>query len=474
MRISKIYISAFGGLKDYTLELSDEFNCILGENENGKSTVGAFIKMMFYGSGRANRQLIKSPRQKYAPWSGEAMGGRIYFEHSGQNYCLEREFKKSDNTDKITLRNLDIGTSELGPADIGKRFFGLSAEAFERSVFIGQSGILENSEEASGELNSRLSNLASTGDEDTSYQLVIKRITDSALALRTPRKVGIADKTEAKISELNLRLQAAEISFSKQEQIASRIKQLKTELTETKNSCDETKKLIDRENDQRSAEKLKEYLDTKAALDELLKSAALSDGSAPDELFISKIRFCLSKLSNENTRADEKLSELEALEKSIEIAEQNSEDTSPEHIESLKSKLSKLEQKRDALSERLSNADNTLISAEQNKERAMHSKKAVNPLFLGLGIAAIAIGIAVLITVSIIPALFCIAAGLFLETLAFTLKPQDTAALMKAELELSDARSKKASLEAEHARLSSELNSELSHPTFIFSAVYTD
>ena len=36
-----------------------------GENENGKSTILAFIKMMFYGSERANPQISKNIRKKY-------------------------------------------------------------------------------------------------------------------------------------------------------------------------------------------------------------------------------------------------------------------------------------------------------------------------------------------------------------------------------------------------------------------------
>ena len=55
MKINKIYISAFGGLKDFTLELNDGLNVIYGDNEDGKSTVAAFIKAMFFGTGRNSK-----------------------------------------------------------------------------------------------------------------------------------------------------------------------------------------------------------------------------------------------------------------------------------------------------------------------------------------------------------------------------------------------------------------------------------
>ncbi|MCQ2449036.1 MAG: AAA family ATPase [Clostridia bacterium] len=168
MTISKIEIAAFAGLKNYTLDFENGFNVIHGENEQGKTTVMAFIKMMFYGSGRSGKTLAKNMRQKYLPWSGEPAGGRIYFEQNGHRYCLERLFKKSDSTDRVTLRDLDLGKEETVGPDIGKSIFGLSEAAFERSVFIGQTGILENDETAKSELNARLSNLTTTGDESMS------------------------------------------------------------------------------------------------------------------------------------------------------------------------------------------------------------------------------------------------------------------------------------------------------------------
>ena len=79
MKINKIYISAFGGLKDFTLELNDGFNVIHGQNEDGKTTVMAFIKAMFYGTGGKVKSLENSIRARYTPWDNSAMGGRIYF-----------------------------------------------------------------------------------------------------------------------------------------------------------------------------------------------------------------------------------------------------------------------------------------------------------------------------------------------------------------------------------------------------------
>ena len=176
MKINSIYISAFGGIKNLKLDFNNGFNVILGDNENGKSTVMAFIKMMFYGSDRGSSQIAKNIRKKSAPWDGSAMAGSIDFEHSGKLYRIEREFKTSNSTDKVTLIDLDLGTRQTVTADIGTKFFGLSSGAFERSVFIGQFGFPESDNDAEGELNSRLSNIALTGQESVSFETVYKRV----------------------------------------------------------------------------------------------------------------------------------------------------------------------------------------------------------------------------------------------------------------------------------------------------------
>ena len=49
MRIDSIYIESFGKFKNYSLDFHDGMNIIYGDNESGKSTIMAFIEMMFYG-----------------------------------------------------------------------------------------------------------------------------------------------------------------------------------------------------------------------------------------------------------------------------------------------------------------------------------------------------------------------------------------------------------------------------------------
>jgi len=49
MIIQSLHIASFGGLEDFTLDLADGANILIGPNESGKSSVAAFVKFIFYG-----------------------------------------------------------------------------------------------------------------------------------------------------------------------------------------------------------------------------------------------------------------------------------------------------------------------------------------------------------------------------------------------------------------------------------------
>ena len=95
MKIKEIYIASFGGVKNLRIQTQNGLNVIYGENEKGKTTLMSFIKMMFYGSERANAQISKNIRKKYTPWDGSPMAGSITFQINGRNFRLDREFKNS-------------------------------------------------------------------------------------------------------------------------------------------------------------------------------------------------------------------------------------------------------------------------------------------------------------------------------------------------------------------------------------------
>ncbi len=209
MRIKRLEIGAFGKFRNYTLELEDGFSLFYGENEEGKSTVMEFVRMMFYGSSVRGGDAATNPRKKYLPWDGAKMEGAIVLEWKGRQLRLQRSFGASNAGDRVSL--VDAVTGETIPCgnEPGEMFFGMGASAFERSLFIGQLGSFSSSGDKEGEMNRLLTNLVSSGDETASYTLVEKRLQEASNALFSKRGVGSGDKLQAAVEALEKEWQQA-------------------------------------------------------------------------------------------------------------------------------------------------------------------------------------------------------------------------------------------------------------------------
>ena len=386
MKIKSIYISAFGGVKDLKLDLNDSFNVIYGENENGKTTVMSFIKMMFYGSDRAKGDLAKSPRKKYTPWDNSQMAGSIDFEKDGKNYRLERIFGESNSTDKVTLINTDLGTRENVSADIGTKLLGLSSAAFERSIFIGQFGFPENNANAEGEINSKLSNLALTGEEDASFDEVYKRLEKAKLALASKSgRAGEYDKNLASLKALNDALLKANETQEKINFGNLKAKQIIAEIEKLQQKAGKLKVTIDKEQDFRNAQKLRELLKLKSELDNITKALTLENGTVIDEMFLKKIDFCLSKINGVKAKIEALENENKAIQQGLDLALDPNK-ASPEKSAELEKKINALEQKQADLKAKYTDLEN-----------ALNTKKSPNLILLILG-TVLGLGGAVLCT----------------------------------------------------------------------------
>ncbi len=459
MTISKIYIAAFGGLKDFTLELQDGFNVIFGENEQGKTTVMAFLKMMFYG-GKGGKTLSKSPRQKYLPWSGEPAGGRVFFRQNGHNYCLEREFKKSDSSDRVTLRDMDLGTEETVSGAIGEKIFGLSEAAFERSVFIGQAVFPENNEAAAayGELNARLSNLTTTGDENISYQQVKDRLDGAAVKLTTKKKVGAYDKNLQRIEELKTAWRDADTAAKHRADMQSEINRVLQEIRAVEKERKEVKAITDRENDLRQTDKLKRFLEAKKELDRFNENLRLNDGSVMDTVFLGKVNFCLTKYDKEKQIADDRLAQITELENNIDYHEKAKTDLNPEAVNGMRRELEQLKAEKEQTELDLENANTAFEEAQNEAEQSDNMKMKFHPLLLIPGALFLIGGVVLWILKMVFPAIGVGAVGLIGIILSFILRPENKSLRLKLESQVVSAREKVTDLKSAAADLQEKIN----------------
>lgn len=434
MKIKRVYIAAFGGLKNKTVDFEDGFNVIYGENENGKTTVMTFIKMMFYGSERGSSVIAKNPRKKYAPWSGERPAGSIDFEHGGRNYRLEREFRSSNSTDKITITDMSAGTRESLSGDVGSRFFGLSAAAFERSVFVGQFGKAESDASAESEINSKLSNMVTTGDESVSFNTVSDRLQKARLSLISKSgRAGECDKNKKRLALLNAELEKAEQIYEKHAEYRKNADCVKAALEKETEHAADLKAKIDAEQDIRNAAKLKEMLETKEELEKAREQLRLSDGGVIDDLYVGKVKMCLAKLENAAEKLKDKTAEVQRLKDSTETAEDRG---GREKAEGLERDIEGLNNKKAEIENNISENKKSAESLKATENDVKRKKSGINIVFIT--VAGVALLAALLLfafkmqSVALIPAAGAAVSAL----LSFLLRPADKRALAEYENKL--------------------------------------
>ena len=447
MKINRIYIAAFGGLKNKTIDFKDGFSVIYGENENGKTTIMTFIKMMFYGSERGSSSIAKNPRKKYAPWSGERSAGSIDFEHGGRSYRLEREFGNTNSSDKITLTDMSDGTRESLSGNVGERFFGLSAAAFERSVFVGQFGKAESDSAAESEINSKLSNMVTTGDESVSFAAVSDRLQKARFALLSKSgRAGECDKSKKRLAELESELERTEDIYEKHAEYRKNADIINASIEKDAERAAYLKAKIDSEQDIRNAEKLKELLETKDELERAKEELRLSNGGVIDDLYVGKVKMCLAKLDTAAEKLKDKTDEVQRLSVGISDAEDKG---GREKIESLEKEIADLDKKKTDTENNIS-ANKKAAEALRATESDVRGKKSgINVAFITVAgfalLAALLLFAFKMQSVALIPAAGAAVSAL----LSFILRPADKRAL-------EDYESRLKAFEAEAERLNAD------------------
>ncbi len=431
MKIKSLYIASFGGVKNLKLDFCHGFNVIYAQNESGKTTVMSFIKMMFYGSERGGNTISKNIRKKYTPWDNSQMAGSIDFTHAGKNYRLEKEFRSSNSTDKAVLFDLDLSESQTVTGDIGSKIFGLSLASFERSVFIGQFGFPESDSTAEGEIASKLSNLALSGEENVSFEAVNKRLQKAKLSLMSKSgKAGEYDKNLKRLQEINEEIRKAENAKSEYNIKKSDAENLQAEIVLISKTAEQLKQKISAEEDCRNFEKYKKLLALKEKLEISSENLRLTDGNILDDNYLNKVRFCISKVEKAKNDTLAKENEIVTLKKSIEAGLNPPENATEENRENLKSKIELLKLEREDLNQELARRNQKLSTLKEKLPEAQHHKKPFNKMLLLFAGALLLVAL-VLLFVNILAFAIVGAFSVVLAILSFVLKPVDIEFLEK-------------------------------------------
>lgn len=194
--------ATFGKLQEQTLELQDGLNILQAPNETGKSTWCAFLLSMLYGVNTKERDRAGSlaDKNRYAPWSGASMSGRLDCRSGDDTLTLFRTTRRQ-TAPMGDFQALYTGTADPVPgltgANCGETLLGVSREVYARSAFIRQGGVAVSQDPG---LERRIAALITSGEEDTSYSEVVE-VLKKQLNRRRHNKTGQLPALEAELQE---------------------------------------------------------------------------------------------------------------------------------------------------------------------------------------------------------------------------------------------------------------------------------
>lgn len=197
MIIKKINIVSFGTLRDFSAELSDGINIILGANESGKSTILAFIRFIFYGlpSRRSEDGVLEHDRA--LSWQDGVAEGSIEIECGKGSFRIERRGIRADNRDgyseKCQIIDLSTGSAVLKGEVPGQYFFGVPSGVYDSTSSVKQQALASLS---GGEIGSSIENILFSADEAIYTERALTRLNTARRQFRLQRGNG------GKIAEL--------------------------------------------------------------------------------------------------------------------------------------------------------------------------------------------------------------------------------------------------------------------------------
>ena len=219
--------ATFGKLENQTLKLEPGMNVISAPNEWGKSTWCAFLATMLYGldTREKNTKNNLALKERYAPWSGAPMSGRIDLNWNGRDITIERWTKGRTPMGEFRAYETDTGmeVAELTATTCGEMLLGVERSVFLRAGFLRLTDLPVTEDEP---LRRRLNALVTTGDESGAADVLGQKLKDLKNKCRSNRTNGLIPAAEAEKAELERKLRDLQQMHVESQQMTSRIEDL--------------------------------------------------------------------------------------------------------------------------------------------------------------------------------------------------------------------------------------------------------
>jgi uncharacterized protein YhaN len=198
--------ATFGKLENQTLTFQPGLNIISAPNEWGKSTWCAFLAIMLYGLDTREKttKTALAVKERYAPWSGSPMSGRMELDWNGRDITIERWTKGRTMLGEFRAYETESGLPipELTGSNCGEMLLCVEKSVFLRSAFLRLSDLPVTADES---LRRRLNALVTTGDESGAADELAHKIKDLKNKVRYNRS-GLLPQAEEQRKELEGKL----------------------------------------------------------------------------------------------------------------------------------------------------------------------------------------------------------------------------------------------------------------------------
>ena len=211
MKLIACHIENFGKLSDLTIEFNEGLNVINEPNAWGKSTLAAFLKVMFYGlDAKKDPKAFEKERKLYEPWQGGVYGGQLDFQIGDKIYRVIRTFGRTEKTDEFHLYDLTTNLeSDDFSKDLGSEIFDLDSASFKRSIYIQQNECASTTTDA---INAKLGNLAENTNDINNFENAAKRLKDLMNKCSPDRATGSIRKRKNLITQLTQELKGFDVA----------------------------------------------------------------------------------------------------------------------------------------------------------------------------------------------------------------------------------------------------------------------
>ena len=219
--------ATFGKLENQTLSLQPGLNVIQAPDEWGKSTWCAFLVNMLYGleTRVKSTKTTLADKERYAPWSGSPMSGRIDLNWNGRDITIERWTKGRTPMGEFRAYETESGIAvpELTATTCGEVLLGVERSVFLRSGFLRLTDLPVTEDDA---LRRRLNALVTTGDESDAGDALAQKLKDLKNKCRSNRSNGLIPQAEAQKGELEGKLRQLQEYHTQSEAISQRLQDL--------------------------------------------------------------------------------------------------------------------------------------------------------------------------------------------------------------------------------------------------------